>query len=356
MDLITQRIKLMDAFPDKAGLILQKYGLSNDAEFIRKGLVPEGMEFNDGEQSVVSVITTGSPDRDKEIVSPDGCIATDWNANPVVLWCHDYKQLPLGRGWLKSDNGKIVGKTIYANHPFAKQVYEYRKDGFPLAQSIGFIPVKTTEFSSDSTEGKAGIRRRFDEWIILEYSDVPVPSNPEAITIAVSKGILPQEQAKEYGVDFVEVSVGDKALDTEVTKPGWDETDDMIRHRVREPGLFRDSTFRTVPIKKDKPRVNAVMGKLTANEGKDDDPMVVQNLMFPKADGWDMASAKKWAADNPVKECEIVYEKTYLKITVSTKDIVRDRMNVIYQKHCDEIRSFFKEKLNRTLSQLTGKV
>ncbi len=206
MDLITQRMKLMEAFPEKAGEIIQKFGLKDDAQFIRKGLVPEGMEFNDGEQSVVSVITTGSPDRDKEIVSPDGCIATDWNANPVVLWCHDYRQLPLGRGWIKSDNGKIVGKTIYANHPFAKQVYEYRKDGFPLAQSIGFIPTKTTEYTMDSAEGKAGIRRKFDEWILLEYSDVPVPANPEAVTIAVSKGLLGQEQAKDMGVEFIEVT------------------------------------------------------------------------------------------------------------------------------------------------------
>lgn len=82
----------------------------------------------------------------------------------------------------------------------------------------------------------------------------------------------------------------------DITKPGYDETEKQIRYRVRNPDQFLDGTFRTVTIKKDKPRVSSVMGKLK-KDGKDG-PMVVQNLMFPKDDGWTVAKAKKWVGEH----------------------------------------------------------
>lgn len=434
MDLITQRMKLKDAFPlmDVTDLQVQ-YDLKEEPEFVRKGLIPESMTFAEGEHAIITYITTNAKDRDGEVVNPKGGMLKEFKANPVVLWGHDSKSLPIGRcDKIVSDEKGLIAKTVYASHPFAEQVYQYRKEGFPLACSIGFIPLKVTQHEKDSEEYLKGISRTYDKWLLLEYSECPVPSNPEALALAVSKGLLTQEQAKEYIlVDFeksfneldnsVEKEIPDfKEYDEEgtpdtskrragdvkndqdsssssissitinnqnpnivldgytdfeveqvrafaeslkVDKPGWDETDAMIRHRVREPGLFVDGSFRTVPIKRDKPRVNSVMGKLKADA--DPKPMKIQNLMFPKVDGWTIITAKAWAGAHP-DLLKWMDEETLLSKAIDFYDqifdgietlgverlfINRENMDSAFEDSAFELES----KSGRTLSAATRK-
>lgn len=73
----------------------------------------------------------------------------------------------------------------------------------------------------------------------------------------------------------------------------WEETENEIRHRVREPGLF--SKFRYITLKADKPRVRAVLGKLK----NEDNEWKIQSLRFPKSDDWTMAKAKAWVKAHP---------------------------------------------------------
>ena len=215
IDLVTKRSTLIKAYPDFSqrfpDLDLTEYGLEKDtAEFIQKGITPDDLQFKEGERAVIATITTSKKDRDREIVNPAGAILTEYRKNPVVLFGHDHhKGLPVGKNiWIKvsDDEKSLIAKTEYTPeeaNPFGNQIFEYRKAGFPLAYSIGFIPIEWISFSEgDGTpEGKAGVRRKFTKWILLEYSDVPVPSNPDAIAIAVSKSLLPIEDVKEYGVE-----------------------------------------------------------------------------------------------------------------------------------------------------------
>ena len=123
--------------------------------------------------------------------------------------------------WIKADKKGLIAKTVYANHEEARKVYDYRKDGFPLANSIGFIPLeyessgnsfwseKTDNWEDTLKEWKANYREVYGKrpkgepdtiytkWILLEYSDVPVPSNPEAIQLAISKGLIQGKMKKE---------------------------------------------------------------------------------------------------------------------------------------------------------------
>lgn len=69
----------------------------------------------------------------------------------------------------------------------------------------------------------------------------------------------------------------------------WEETDSQIMTPLRPASEFQDGTFRTIPIKKDKPRVWGIVGKL-----KGDDTMTLQALRFPKEDGWTVPKAKRW--------------------------------------------------------------
>ena len=103
--------------------------------------------------------------------------------NPVVLWAHQRALPPIGvcRG-LEVRADRIVAETEFARGvPFAEDVFRLYEQGILRAWSIGFVPKRV-----------APLRRgqRIDEWDLLEYSAVPVPENPAALTLAVRKGIV----------------------------------------------------------------------------------------------------------------------------------------------------------------------
>ncbi len=67
-------------------------------------------------------------------------------------------------------------------------------------------------------------------------------------------------------------------------------TENEIRIRIREPGLFRPDTFRRITIDRSK-GIFAIAGKIRADrlvEGDNPDAMVIQSFRFDK---------KKWTAE-----------------------------------------------------------
>ena len=193
------------------------YGIKTDnIEFYRKGYETyKQPEFIPGERAAITYITTGRIDRDGDVVRPDGGIFDDYLKHPVVMAFHDYKKLPVGKNiWVKKDNPLtgLIAKTVYANHKEADDLYNYRKDLFPLATSIGFVPVEykrkgDPDFDAqlkdvikngwvkENDSGKAGAI--ITKWALIEYSDCAIPSNPDALQLAVSKGIITNEQEVE---------------------------------------------------------------------------------------------------------------------------------------------------------------
>jgi hypothetical protein len=88
------------------------------------------------------------------------------------------------------------------------------------------------------------------------------------------------------GVDTMTVAIkGEKV---------WEDMENEIRHRLRDPADFEEDSFRRITLQQKKPRVFAVAGRL-----KGETTMTVQSVRFPKDDGWTMAEAKKWMADHP---------------------------------------------------------
>ena len=78
----------------------------------------------------------------------------------------------------------------------------------------------------------------------------------------------------------------------------WEELENEIRQRLKDPSEFEDGSFRRIILKQDKPQVHAIIGRL-----KGQDTTTLQALRFPKGDGWTVASAKSWLAEHPdVKE------------------------------------------------------
>jgi len=212
MDLITERLKLKDVFPERAKELSEELGVEEDSiEFIRKGIIGEVKELNEKERTVVEVISTKDVDRDREVLLPDKARLDNFRKNPVVLWAHDYRGLPNGKAlWIKNDKEKIVAKTKYANHQFADDVWNLKKDGFLPANSVGFIPIDYTEDEKEIEKIKKeyGIKgnpkRIYTDWELLEYSNVPVPANPQALTLMVKsvKSETLKEQLIEEGINM----------------------------------------------------------------------------------------------------------------------------------------------------------
>lgn len=312
IDQITQRLKLIDVNPELAKSYGELLGIDpGDVEYLRKGLVPSEVQFDEGEQAAISYITTRDIDRDGEIVEPSGADLEAYRKNPVVLFGHKYGELPIGKNiWIKQDDRGLIAKTVYAKHDFAQTVYNYRRDGFPLAQSIGFIPV---EWENEPQDVK-GCRRRYRKWALLEYSDVPVPANPEAVNIAVSKGLLPApDPAPEIEVKY-ELAPEEKAGRVLSSRNRT-----MIMAAVQQmdeaAAALRELLDATEPAPIDEPSGGTVEMDIAEPETKEAEP-VVEKESITKADL--MQALKAAVANNRVDVAGIVDEAIARKLGRAT--------------------------------------
>jgi len=280
MDLITQQFSLNDCseFTKKiAKQISKQFDIDLEkTSYIRKGLVPSDIKFEDNETSSIDYITTKSVDRDGDIVLPQGAILEHYTKHPIVLYCHKYKledgELPLGRSmWIKSDDNGLVSKTQYYTEDsdcMGAKVWRYRKAGFPMAKSIGFIPISYIDVSDVNDkilknmklneDDIKGAERIFTQWVMTEYSDVPVPSNPDALQIAISKGFGTKEDIKKMGnwyvdIEFIENKEVDE-LDKEVNLTD-DELKELtsiafleIKNFYNSDGSLKYKNFSDIPV------------------------------------------------------------------------------------------------------------
>lgn len=73
----------------------------------------------------------------------------------------------------------------------------------------------------------------------------------------------------------------------------WEETENEIRHRERDPADFNQNSFRRIALKASVPRVYGIIGHLSGET-----KTTLQSMRFPKTapDNWTMAKAKEWRA------------------------------------------------------------
>lgn len=136
---------------------------------------------DDGSNTFEVVMTSGAVDRHGETVNPDGWDFTNYMNNPVVLYAHDYGSLPIGKvNDISRDGDKWIAKGVFAPEeasPMAGYVSKLYKAGFIKTVSVGFMPLELdAEYNSLKQE-------------LLELSFVPVPANPEALSLAKKLGL-----------------------------------------------------------------------------------------------------------------------------------------------------------------------
>lgn len=133
---------------------------------------------NDG--TITAVGSIQRTDRDKDIVKIDGINVKNYKKNPVVLWAHQYSELPIGKAlrvWKK--DGKLLFKIKWADaehNPIAPFIAKQYEDGFLNAFSMSFI----VDYSTITYDEKKG-ERTINDGELLEVSGVPVPANADAL-------------------------------------------------------------------------------------------------------------------------------------------------------------------------------
>lgn len=158
---------------------------------IRKELcgavVREEGHDEDEDECMSFILSTATADRENDVVSQQGWRLDSYQRNPVMLWAHDYRQLPVGRpGMVGVDGDRLVARSVTFpkrdSYEFGWTVGELYRKGFLHAVSVGFRPGK---FNFNADRGGTD----FLEQELLEFSAVPVPANPEALIGAKSAGI-----------------------------------------------------------------------------------------------------------------------------------------------------------------------
>lgn len=125
-------------------------------------------------------LTSKTVDRDGEVILPAGVRLDNFRKNPVFLWAHSRKDPSIGRVIPESirvtENDLTATVEFDLDDPFAKLIFgKYRKKHLN-AGSISFLPL---QFDKPILENQPG--STFTEIELLEFSAVPVPSNPQAL-------------------------------------------------------------------------------------------------------------------------------------------------------------------------------
>lgn len=137
------------------------------------------IQTDDAHRRMTFTISTGAVDRDGDTLDPKGWVLDAYRRNPTVLFGHDYHSLPVAKTIdIQATDRALIATAEFPPkgvYPFADQVYDMLKHGFLNATSVGFQALE----HEPATDRKSGFNFRKQE--LLEYSIVPIPSNPEAL-------------------------------------------------------------------------------------------------------------------------------------------------------------------------------
>jgi hypothetical protein len=184
-------VPMKDAVAKAVEKLLADYKETRDDAILKLAGVAS-VEIAAEDRTEVSKITTEAVDRDREIVVAKGIDLAAFRSNPVVLLNHNWTGLPLGKAlWVKNEGNGLSAKTQYAKRPqehtgewVPESVYSLIKQDMLPGKSIGFLPLEARPPEKAEIAQRPelkDVRRIITKSILLEYSVVGIPSNPEAL-------------------------------------------------------------------------------------------------------------------------------------------------------------------------------
>ena len=215
------------------------------------------------DMTIEHIVNTKTLDRYGTVVLPKAASVENFLKNPVVLWLHNMDdtsvKIPIARCLeLDIDEDAIKTKTEFnRNDPLSVKLFQAYRDGFLSAWSIGFAPQKWVEVTEENLDSintlynlslsSADLKKHrwgvfvVTKWELHEYSAVPVPGNPEALTMAqkdehkvqlVKRGLLTQVEAGSVR-DLTEDKAEDKAEDKKEDK-AEDKKEDKAEDKAED--------------------------------------------------------------------------------------------------------------------------
>ncbi len=147
-------------------------------------------KINETKRTIDFVISNETPDRHGDIILLKGWDTKAFMENPVVLFAHSKSVPPIAKAlkvWKSGGNLNATAQFMDKElSPFADSIFNMFKEGFLKAVSVGFMP-KEFELIQDDEGFIDGFK--FIKQELLEFSAVPIPSNPDALIKARHKGI-----------------------------------------------------------------------------------------------------------------------------------------------------------------------
>lgn len=134
------------------------------------------------------MISTINPDREGDVVVPEGGNFANFMKSPVLMWAHGgsdgYASVPIGSVTalevMPGHGVKAEWKWLEGD-PFADRIKNAWKQGVVRASSIGFKPL---------TYQKNGMGNDIQTWELLELSLCAIPMNPEAVRSLKALGLM----------------------------------------------------------------------------------------------------------------------------------------------------------------------
>lgn len=147
-------------------------------------------------------ISNGTVDRDGDTVAPTGWVLDDYLKNPVVLWDHNPHQPPIAKAisTYLDNNTALKSVALFFDKDVSElsnTIYTMVNAGLLNACSVGFKPLEY----KPSKRSDGNMPLDFAKQLLLEWSIVSVPSNPEALYEGKSLNLAPYTKWAEETLD-----------------------------------------------------------------------------------------------------------------------------------------------------------
>lgn len=147
-----------------------------------------------GARSFRFVASSNAVDRYGDIIEQDWLLGDYWK-NPVLLWAHNSRLPPIGKVTafdVAPDKTRTIAQAELLPEgldPFTDQLAKLVEGGHLRAVSVGFLPGSETD-RRDEKGNWAGYV--YSQNKLVELSLVSVPANPDAVQLARSLGVSPE--------------------------------------------------------------------------------------------------------------------------------------------------------------------
>lgn len=272
------------------------------------------------------IASTPAVDRQGESIDQTGWELENYLKNSVLLWAHDYSQPPIGVvDKIGLENGNLVIEGRFAPTEFAQQIRKLYDLQMVNTVSVGFIPKEMNGNVITKSE-------------LLEVSVVPVPANPQALSLRQIKeaGVeLEMLKTKGFEIEFKDTeqkgAVQDRldAMENQTfdsVQEKWDNVDDVYEIVQAFCGVYLQPETKPEQFKELLLEAAAMLTALAENpEGED---MAEKSIVAAavKAEKFKLIEFQKVKAGRVLSE----KNRTLIKSTIDGLTATKDALQELY--------------------------